>query len=371
MRERQEERKYGIDILRSFSMLAVVMLHLITHGGLGAWYEIDTAEGVIVQLLELAAYPAVDCFVLISGYLLCSSRFKLSRLVRVWLMAVSWSVILQLLFFIRSPESISIGVVLQMFMPVLKSRYWFLNAYIAMLLFSPALNHLLQSLPKGTLKGTILCAVLVYSVTPALAWGDDVFSTQNGFTFSWFVVLYLIGGYVRLYGRCWEKKGSWYFLAGYAVLVAGNAAWIVVMEYLGRWVPMAKELSRIFVKYTSLPVLGSGLCLLEYFRSDKFTRKSRLAMLCGRLAPMVFAVYLIHDHPKVREVLICRCLSYVKNGPFPLVLLYVLVLMCTIFTLCVMLEWLRARLFRTLRLEQAAEKWSKKLEEKARYWSKR
>lgn len=360
MRECQEERKYGIDILRSLSMLAVVMLHLITHGGLGAWYEIDTAEGVIVQLLELAVYPAVDCFVLISGYLLCRSHFKLSRLVRVWLMAASWSVIIQVLFFIKSPESISIGVVLQMFMPVLKNRYWFLNAYIAMLLFSPALNYLLQSLPKGTLKGTILCAVLVYSVTPALA-----------YTFSWFVVLYLIGGYVRLYGKCWGKKSSWYFLAGYAVLVAGNAVWIVIMEYLGRWLPMANDLSCLFVKYTSLPVLGSGLCLLEYFRSDKFVKKSRIPALCGKIAPMVFAVYLIHDHPKVREMLICRCLSNVKDRPFAVVLLYVLLLVCTIFVVCIVLEWLRTKLFRTLRVEQTVESWGERLEEKVRCWLKR
>ncbi len=371
MGEKQKTREYGIDIMRSLSMLAVVVLHLITHGGLGKGYEIDTAEGVIVWLLELVSYPAVDCFVLISGYLLCRSHFKLSRLVRVWLMAASWSVIIQTLFFIKSPESISIGAVLRMFTPILAGRYWFLNAYIVMMLFSPVLNYLLQQLPKYTLKGTIFCAVAIYSVAPVLALGNDVFSTQMGYSFSWFMVLYVIGGYVRLYGRSWDKKKAWYFLAGYAVLVAGNAVWIVTMEYMGRCVPMANTLSHIFVKYTALPVLGSGLCLLEYFRSDKFSRESRFAALCGRITPMVFAVYLIHDHPKVREMLICRCLSNVKDRPFAVVLLYVLLLVCTIFVVCIVLEWLRTKLFRLLRVEQTVESWGEQLEEKVRCWLKR
>ena len=60
----QQQRNYGIDLLRMFSMLLVVILHTEGHGGV-----LEAAQGHSVYwayLPEAFAYCAVNCYALIS-----------------------------------------------------------------------------------------------------------------------------------------------------------------------------------------------------------------------------------------------------------------------------------------------------------------
>ena len=69
MEKQKIERNYGIDLLRIISMLAIVLLHVLGHGGvldtIGNRFGTDYA---VAWILEFIAYPAVNVFVLISGF---------------------------------------------------------------------------------------------------------------------------------------------------------------------------------------------------------------------------------------------------------------------------------------------------------------
>ena len=87
------KRDTSLDLLRIISMIMVVCLHTVGWGGLvegalipgtGNWYL-----GNAMQALSL---QAVNCFVLISGYFLCTSQFRLGKLVSTWVQAVFYSV---------------------------------------------------------------------------------------------------------------------------------------------------------------------------------------------------------------------------------------------------------------------------------------
>ena len=63
----KSSRNYGIDLLRVFSIFLVAILHILGHGG-----AIGTTTSLwhfsAIWFLEIFAYPAVNCFVLISGF---------------------------------------------------------------------------------------------------------------------------------------------------------------------------------------------------------------------------------------------------------------------------------------------------------------
>jgi surface polysaccharide O-acyltransferase-like enzyme len=61
-------RNFGIDLLRFLSMLSVVFLHVLGHGGI-LKSDLSPANFSMVWFIEILAYPAVNCFVLISGYI--------------------------------------------------------------------------------------------------------------------------------------------------------------------------------------------------------------------------------------------------------------------------------------------------------------
>lgn len=75
-------RNIGLDALRIISMMMVLALHYLGKGGL---LERNTSEiyNVIYLLLEALSIVAVNCFVLISGYFLCKSEFKLKKIFEI------------------------------------------------------------------------------------------------------------------------------------------------------------------------------------------------------------------------------------------------------------------------------------------------
>ena len=71
--QENDTRNYGIDLLRFVAMLGIVTLHILNHGG-GLSAETDILRSSVIWMIEIAAYPAVNCYALISGY----TGYKLS-----------------------------------------------------------------------------------------------------------------------------------------------------------------------------------------------------------------------------------------------------------------------------------------------------
>ena len=88
----ENKRESNIDCLRIISMLMVVCHHFFSHGGLSSALtpSLNWAAG---NLLFAACFVAVNCFVIISGYYLCTSQFKLKKLANIWLQVFVYSVV--------------------------------------------------------------------------------------------------------------------------------------------------------------------------------------------------------------------------------------------------------------------------------------
>lgn len=341
-----QNREYGLDVLRALSMLFVIMVHILGHGALETAYSSGTVGNIVVTFLQTAVYPAVNCFVLISGYLLTDKPFRLSRLLQIWFTAVFWSVAIQCAFYIVNPSDISFGKTLFMFLPVLNGRYWFLNAYIVMILASPFLNHLLNTLPFWKIRALLLASTTVFCIAPVLALNNDVFVTQNGYSFPWFMVLYLTGGYIKKYIS--RPKKDYPFLIAYFVFCLFQLLWIVGVDMFGA--DILFPCKNMFMKYTSVLIYGEAICLLMYFRSERNCRLTVLSRICGYFSPMVFSVYLIHDHPLIRTELMAERFSGAAQYPLPLVFISVIAIAPGIFMVCILLDFFRYHLFKLLKI---------------------
>lgn len=86
-----------IDII---SMLGVMTLHILGHGGILDSLNILSVNYNNAWLLETCAYCGVDCFMLISGYIGVESKFKYSNLIYLWLETMVYSVGIMLLFMV-------------------------------------------------------------------------------------------------------------------------------------------------------------------------------------------------------------------------------------------------------------------------------
>ena len=84
MNEKKHEINYGIEWLRILSMYMVAVLHTLGQGGILGSFKQGDLSFSIAWFLETAAFGAVDCFALISGYVGYHSHFRYKKGLRLW-----------------------------------------------------------------------------------------------------------------------------------------------------------------------------------------------------------------------------------------------------------------------------------------------
>lgn len=190
----ESNRQYGIDFLKIISMLMIVLLHILNHGGVLKELNSFSAQYAAAHFLQCMAVCAVNVYVMISGYLYVEKDFKLQNIVRLWITVLFYSVTLPLLLKF-SGQDIGIKTILSGFFPILRSQYWFFTQYFALFFMIPVLNWVIKN--RQLAKRTLITLVLLLAVLPVFALGKDLFRVSDGYSFIWFIVLYLCGGYIK------------------------------------------------------------------------------------------------------------------------------------------------------------------------------
>lgn len=359
-----EGRNYGLDYLRLISIVFVVTLHVLGHGGVLA-----SAEGsryAAAYLLEAAAYCAVDCFVLISGFCMYGKAFKSRRIVSLWLEAFFYSVVIAIVM-VALDESHTIGIgFVDSFFPVMTNQWWFFTQYFALAVCMPLLNVVLAKIEaQSRTRALLLAVVVMFSVVPFLA-HLDMFKMAGGYSFIWFSLLYLLGGALRCMQT--EQQTSKHPKAlGFSMYVIGVLlTWapftamhfVSVPEYFMQW-------KDFFYSYTSPFVLASAIGLLIAFSHLKVRNRVSQAVIAW-ITPAVFAVYLISDHREVRAAYVKGAFAHFASAPPLELLACVAGTVLVIVIACLLIEKVRLALFKVLRIDKCVKTLCDRLDQRIR-----
>ena len=104
MNEKKHEKNYGIEWLRILSMYMVAVLHTLGQGGILGSFKQGDLSFSIAWFLETAAFGAVDCFALISGYVGYHSHFRYKKGLRLWFQTFFYTIGITILFAIFMPK---------------------------------------------------------------------------------------------------------------------------------------------------------------------------------------------------------------------------------------------------------------------------
>lgn len=364
----KKPRNLGIDLLRAVSMLMVIVLHLVGNGGIVAACEQGSVKYYALSMIHMLSYCAVNLYGITSGYVMCQGRFRLSKIVKLWATTVFWGVTVSCLFVVWEPEAFSIKELISAFLPLLRGRYWFFTAYFVVYMVSPVLNHVIRTLPKRTFQLLLLALFLIFGIIPAGALGNDVLRISGGHHMVWLLVLYLIGGYLRIHMdarncRLARLKPRVY-LAGYFLFGLLHLLYKICAEGLGSVLFGIATLGNIFLTYPSPFIVGEAVCLFLYFK-DAFTglrQDGAVAKVIGFATPGVFSVYLIHVHPLVFWRMIADGFTGWADWFLPAILAALVGLSAALFAACILLDALRQRLFKLLRIDNLLESTSDKTE---------
>ena len=322
----------GIDLLRIAAMFMVVLLHLLI------WNEADgrpVPEGAyraVARYLRAECVCAVDLFVLASGFLLATRRFRFARIVQLALQVYLTSLAIRLVAAAatRSPVDWS-GFF---------SDYWFWNAYLVVAFLSPVLNAALRALrKKWSVSGvrTFLTALaLAFAVVPLPCGLGFV---ERGYTGLWFIVPYLVGAEIALE----REEGRLAFSRPWA---AEALAWVLpLVGWAGssvmRRVPDLAHLS-LNGSYASPVVLAAATCHLLFFANLRIAPLPRLLRLAAATA---FGVYLIHAHPLAQPFFRRLLDAFTLLTSAPALLATTLLFALLLYIACSLLDGVRLFLF--------------------------
>lgn len=219
----KKSREANLDLLRIVSMLLIIFLHSIDHSGV-----LENAENCgagmyfYVRFTYALCQVCVNIYVMLSGYFMVNSKFRLHKLVTLWMEAAFYSFVLKLLFMVIGKDAFSILSLASCFFPILTGRYWFLTIYAGMYLISPFLNLLIHAMNMRQHGMLNLCLFAIMSLWVSLHPSIAGMNSGGGWGLAWFVVMYMVAAWLRLYYTPRQKALPWF--AGFVFIPAGMAS---------------------------------------------------------------------------------------------------------------------------------------------------
>lgn len=218
------KRLTNIELCRICSIILVLLVHSC-FASIG-WPDGNAETGFVYYLLEAFSVIGVDVFVLISGFF--AIRLKKKSIINILYICFFYWVIR--VIYALCTDSFYISLCLP-----ISSSNWFVMSYIGLMILSPLLNKC-GDLPAKTFA-IILIILVIFQTWTDIFPGVGNIGFNKGYNTVTFIMLYLIGRYIGMYGiPAFFRKYSSLIYAGCSLLIAVSAYFLpdIVSGLTGR-----------------------------------------------------------------------------------------------------------------------------------------
>lgn len=337
-----KKRMANLELLRCVAMLMVVVLHYLGKGRLlpELTGESLRVQGLVAWLLEAFCAVAVNVYMFISGYFLCTSSFKLSRLLKLWLQVWLYSVgfgLIGMLTGVMAETSVDIHFFLTLLFPVWMEHYWFMTAYIFLYLLLPFVGIALRHMTKQQLRCTVIILLIVFSLIKSVLPLRLEMDTK-GYDCIWYLCVFVAAAYVRRFGIPFlEKKGRGVLLyVVCSLLVFGGT--MMLRQVFQRTGSLERMLG-MCMEYNHILLFLAALGVFYAFRRINFHGK--IADVIVKISPYTLGVYLLHENLGLRYTWQNWLGADKVNGIFSL-LLHTILAAVIVFAVGIIVDALRA-----------------------------
>lgn len=339
------KRNPGIELLRLVAMMMIVVFHCMGH-------EKALDNFVILKyFLQAICFVCVNLYALITGYACIKAEHRWHRGILLWLQVVFYAILISL-GSILIGHNTSIKTLLSSVVPITSNLYWYVSSYFMLFCLIPFLNKLLLSLSKSEFKKLLLIGFALMNI---LGWLGDYmefkpFSTNNGYSPLWLIYLYCVGAYLRVnnadFSACRKRRYvAVYIVCALTMLISRYLIALLSEKVLGRVI-----LERLFWSYLSPTVVIGAVALFLCFANLNI----KPGRFIAAIAPCSFGVYLLHEHPITRELIIKNGLHGCAQMPWYQALGCMLLLAIAVFVAGLLIEYLRGKFFALLHIPQFA-----------------
>ncbi len=344
MQKTAEKREPGPELLRIAAMFLIIVHHFSCHGGFG-FVEVIINDNIL-DVLIMGGKIGVNAFVLITGYYSIKSKIKAKKAVKLILETVFYSVLTFLIACLFKTTNFRKKYLFFSLIPFFSEYdYWFVTTYILLYFCIPIINMGIQSLTQRQYLGILGLFFFVWSfISHIVSWNLPDYGFSN---LGWFIFMYCLGGYLRLYPVKLYKKES---LAN--ILLLSSVIVMVCSKVISNlWnysalnpiiVKTLKYLLNLFSDYSMqspMSVLISVLMLIS-FQTVKIKPRSWIYSFSSA----TFGVYLIHDSNWTRELIWNKIFNVTSMAGSKYFLPFAIAVCFTILVVCSVIDIVRQNL---------------------------
>ena len=321
-------RNSSIELLRIISMVMIMFHHFAYHGNFEWNYNEITIPHLWYNFILMGGKVGVNIFVLISGFFLIENTerlFQPKKLLKFWGQVVFYSITTYFLSIVLQINNFDIKQIIKICLPITYPGWWFASTYFMLYLIHPFLNKLLHDLNKNVYQYLILLLVLCWSIIPTLT--TQLFESNS---LLWFITLYAIAGYAKIYGFNERLKSKHYFFLFLIVLVC---SYLISVSFLVLGTKR-NELAVHAIDFFGMerfPIL-----LMAFFLFMTFAKlKIKYNKWINVIASATFGVYLIHDSSYIRYYIwwnIFKINQYQESLfliPYSILVVFIIYVLCT------------------------------------------
>lgn len=327
----QTKRQSNIELLRIFAALGIVILSYndSSLGGGFAFVEDSSFNQFIMVVFESLFICVINVYVLISGYF---NRDSVKRDVLKPIKSITMYLVFELAAYLIKElpkgEPFSFKTLFGYFAP----SYWFIFIYLALYLVSPFISLLWSHMKLPAKKSLLGVFITLFSVYPFFwdvishlslysFWNEpcangivqgispiSLFGADKGYTLINFILMYLIGCYIRDKVENGLKEKP----ANMLVLIGANLVLIVCWTFVDRMLTGYPLQATVCWNFENPLIILESVALFMFFNSLKMKPNKVINYLAAGVLP----TYLIHIN--VLEYL--QIERFVQSGTLVMVL---------------------------------------------------
>lgn len=334
-----KKREINFELLRIILMIFIIIHHL-TINALGLSNIIDNKivcdfnKYSILSFIECFTVIGVNVFFLISGYF--GIKLKMKKMFILMFDLYFYSTIIRiigLLLGVINFDHITINEIIVPF-----NTYWFMLAYILLMIFSPYLNILINNISKKQYLMFVIIICLVFGIFDFLT-DNFIIRSNNGYSLISAIYMYIIGGGVKKFDIVKSEKEKNKFLITYVVLCIIN----FLISLIGIYIIKDGNMVWRLYSYNNILNILSSIALLRYFK--RVTIKEKYNNLILWISPSVLAVYFLHSSSWLGKIRNMPLVYLVDKVNIVILVMLMIVYSIFIFVICIIIDKIKKKLF--------------------------
>lgn len=299
--ETEKKRMANLELLRCVAMMMVVVLHFLGKGQVlpDLTKESIGVFGAAAWALETLCIVAVNVYMFISGYFLCTSSFKLSRLIRLYLQVWAYSAVFGLIGAMTGvlrETAFDTHYILTLIFPVSMGHYWFMTAYVFLYVLLPFVGLAAGRMTKRQMQMSVGLLLFVFCVTKSVL-PVRLEMDGQGYDCLWYLCVFMAAAYARRFGlKLLENKwrGLLLYLCCCGLILAGTFGLRAVYLHTGSMGMMMK----MCLEYNHILPFLAALGLFGFFKNIEI--RGKIATVVNYIAPYTLGIYLLHENLGLR-----------------------------------------------------------------------